>query len=235
MCSAASPPTGSPSTATTPDDRLGRDLSIMCALTAGQVSEGAEQVIDRTGGLYSAGHSLAGHPAAWGAVGYLRAVRSWLAGAGRAQSAGAALDRTRASVGASLTGAVITVIQAPSQASGPATAARVRLAPLESPVRVAASRRAARCYGPKEFAAHSDRLDVAETDRLMPHPVPAMPGWASVVNPGSAIAGEVTRLVAQAPLPQRRPRASQQPAPVAERDPRAPCLRPPSGRLPAAA
>jgi hypothetical protein len=53
-------------------------------------------------------------------------------------------------------------------------------------------------YGPEEFAAHSDTLDFAETDRLMPHPAYAVQGWASVVNPGPATADEVTRLVAQA-------------------------------------
>jgi erythromycin esterase-like protein len=53
-------------------------------------------------------------------------------------------------------------------------------------------------YGPQEFAAHSDRLDFAETDRLMPHPVYAVQGWVSVVNPGPATADEVTRLAAQA-------------------------------------
>jgi erythromycin esterase-like protein len=53
-------------------------------------------------------------------------------------------------------------------------------------------------YGPEEFAAHSDSLDFAETDRLMPHPAYAVQGWASVVNPGPATAEEVTRLVAQA-------------------------------------
>lgn len=53
-------------------------------------------------------------------------------------------------------------------------------------------------YGPEEFAAHSDSLDFAETDRLMPHPAYAVQGWASVVNPGPATADEVTRLVAHA-------------------------------------
>ncbi len=53
-------------------------------------------------------------------------------------------------------------------------------------------------YGPEEFAAHSDSVDFAETDRLMPHPAYAVQGWASVVNPGPATADEVTRLVAQA-------------------------------------
>jgi hypothetical protein len=53
-------------------------------------------------------------------------------------------------------------------------------------------------YGPEEFAAHSDGLDFAETDRLMPHPAYAVQGWASVVNPGPATADEVTRLVAHA-------------------------------------
>ena len=53
-------------------------------------------------------------------------------------------------------------------------------------------------YSPEEFAAHSDSLDFAETDRLMPHPAYAVQGWASVVNPGPATADEVERLVAQA-------------------------------------
>ena len=53
-------------------------------------------------------------------------------------------------------------------------------------------------YGPEEFATHSDGLDFADTDRLMPHPAYAVQGWASVVNPGPATADEVTRLVAQA-------------------------------------
>ncbi|MEU7614835.1 DUF6194 family protein [Micromonospora rifamycinica] len=53
-------------------------------------------------------------------------------------------------------------------------------------------------YGPEEFAAHRDTLDFAGTDRLMPHPVYAVQGWVSVVNPGPATADEVTRLVARA-------------------------------------
>ena len=53
-------------------------------------------------------------------------------------------------------------------------------------------------YGPEDFDAHSDRLDFAATDRLMPHPAYAVQGWASVVNPGPATADEVERLVAQA-------------------------------------
>jgi erythromycin esterase-like protein len=53
-------------------------------------------------------------------------------------------------------------------------------------------------YGPEEFAAHSDGLDFAETDRLLPHPAYAVQGWACVVNPGPATADEVERLLAQA-------------------------------------
>ncbi|MEU4570358.1 DUF6194 family protein [Micromonospora sp. NPDC023956] len=53
-------------------------------------------------------------------------------------------------------------------------------------------------YGPEEFDVHRDGLDFAEADRLMPHPVYAVQGWVSVVNPGPASADEVTRLVAQA-------------------------------------
>ena len=52
-------------------------------------------------------------------------------------------------------------------------------------------------YGPEEFAARSERLDFAEADRLMPHPAYAVQGWASVVNPGTATADEVARLVEQ--------------------------------------
>jgi len=53
-------------------------------------------------------------------------------------------------------------------------------------------------YGPEEFAAHSDKLDFAQADRLMPHPAYAVQGWASVVNPGSATADEVERLLTRA-------------------------------------
>jgi erythromycin esterase-like protein len=53
-------------------------------------------------------------------------------------------------------------------------------------------------YGPEEFAAHSDGIDFARTDRLMPHPVYAVQGWASVVNPGPDTADEAERLLAQA-------------------------------------
>ena len=53
-------------------------------------------------------------------------------------------------------------------------------------------------YGPEEFAAHSDGLDFAQPDRLMPHPAYAVQGWASVVNPGPATADEVDRLLTQA-------------------------------------
>jgi erythromycin esterase-like protein len=53
-------------------------------------------------------------------------------------------------------------------------------------------------YGPEEFAVHSDGLDFAATDRLMPHPAYAVQGWASVVNPGPDTAQEVARLTDRA-------------------------------------
>ncbi len=53
-------------------------------------------------------------------------------------------------------------------------------------------------YGPEEFAAHSNEIDFAQIDRLMPHPAYAVQGWASVVNPGPATADEVERLLTQA-------------------------------------
>jgi hypothetical protein len=53
-------------------------------------------------------------------------------------------------------------------------------------------------YGPQDFAAHSDGIDFARTDRLLPHPAYAAQGWVCVVNPGPATADEVERLVARA-------------------------------------
>lgn len=45
---------------------------------------------------------------------------------------------------------------------------------------------------------HSNEIDFAQIDRLMPHPAYAVQGWASVVNPGPATADEVERLLTQA-------------------------------------
>lgn len=53
-------------------------------------------------------------------------------------------------------------------------------------------------YGPEEFAAHQEKIDFAEPDRLLPHPAYAVQGWACVVNPGPATADEVTRLLDRA-------------------------------------
>lgn len=39
-------------------------------------------------------------------------------------------------------------------------------------------------YGPQGYAAHVSDYDYAAFDALMPHPVYAVQGWASIVNPG---------------------------------------------------
>ena len=53
-------------------------------------------------------------------------------------------------------------------------------------------------YGPEEFAAHREKIDFAEEDRLVPHPAYAVQGWVGVVNPGPATAAEVERLLERA-------------------------------------
>jgi len=53
-------------------------------------------------------------------------------------------------------------------------------------------------YGPEDFTAHSETIDFAETDQLLPHPAYAVQGWASVVNPGPATTDEVERLLTRA-------------------------------------
>ncbi|GIF09315.1 hypothetical protein Asi03nite_68530 [Actinoplanes siamensis] len=50
-------------------------------------------------------------------------------------------------------------------------------------------------YGPEEFAAHRAGIDFAERDRWFPHPVYAVQGWGSVVNPATV---EVDRLIEHA-------------------------------------
>jgi hypothetical protein len=39
-------------------------------------------------------------------------------------------------------------------------------------------------YPPSDYAAHRADYDFAAEDRLIPHPVYAVQGWASIVNPG---------------------------------------------------
>jgi len=50
-------------------------------------------------------------------------------------------------------------------------------------------------YGPEQFAEHRDAVDFAAVDSLMPHPVYAVQGWVSVVNPGPRTEAEVARLL----------------------------------------
>ncbi len=50
-------------------------------------------------------------------------------------------------------------------------------------------------YGPEAFAEHRDALDFAAPDQLVPHPVYAVQGWASVVNPGERTSAELDRLL----------------------------------------
>ncbi|MET0415570.1 MAG: DUF6194 family protein, partial [Actinoplanes sp.] len=53
-------------------------------------------------------------------------------------------------------------------------------------------------YGPEGFAAHRDTIDFAAVDQFMPHPVYAVQGWASVVNPAVNSAAELGRLLTAA-------------------------------------
>jgi hypothetical protein len=41
-------------------------------------------------------------------------------------------------------------------------------------------------YPPAEHAAHAAEFDYTAFDRLLPHPVYAVQGWVSIVNPGPA-------------------------------------------------
>ncbi|GIE92742.1 DUF6194 family protein [Paractinoplanes rishiriensis] len=53
-------------------------------------------------------------------------------------------------------------------------------------------------YPPKDFPDHRDQVDFAALDRIVPHPVYATHGWASVLNPGPAAEPALTRLLANA-------------------------------------
>lgn len=53
-------------------------------------------------------------------------------------------------------------------------------------------------YGPEAFAVHRDEIDFAVFDRLLPHPVYAVQGWVSVVNPAEQTGEAVARLLARA-------------------------------------
>ncbi|GLW32718.1 DUF6194 family protein [Actinoplanes regularis] len=47
-------------------------------------------------------------------------------------------------------------------------------------------------YGPEEFAAHQSEIDFAAPGRWFPHPVYAVQGWGSIVNPGAEVDGLLT-------------------------------------------
>lgn len=49
-------------------------------------------------------------------------------------------------------------------------------------------------YGPEEFAVHQPEIDFAAEDSWFPHPVYAVQGWGSIVNPGP----DAERLIAAA-------------------------------------
>lgn len=51
-------------------------------------------------------------------------------------------------------------------------------------------------FAPREFAAHRDRFDYSQADRLFPHPAYGANGWASVINPGEGTREALTELMA---------------------------------------
>ena len=53
-------------------------------------------------------------------------------------------------------------------------------------------------FTPAEFAAHQDAFDVTALDRVIPHPVYATQGWASVLVPDSQTKDQVAELIAHA-------------------------------------
>ncbi len=53
-------------------------------------------------------------------------------------------------------------------------------------------------YGPEAFAEHRDSIDFAALDTLLPHPVYAVQGWASVLNPGERTTADLEELLAAA-------------------------------------
>lgn len=53
-------------------------------------------------------------------------------------------------------------------------------------------------HSPAEHAAHRSEYDFTAEDRLFPHPVYAVQGWASVVNPGPATDAQARDLLVRA-------------------------------------
>jgi erythromycin esterase-like protein len=53
-------------------------------------------------------------------------------------------------------------------------------------------------YPPNEFVDHRDEIDFAAVDEIVPHPIYATYGWASVVNPGARSEARVGELLAGA-------------------------------------
>jgi erythromycin esterase-like protein len=53
-------------------------------------------------------------------------------------------------------------------------------------------------YPPREFPDRRDRTDAGVLDRIVPHPLYATAGWASVLNPGAGSGAEVDRLLVDA-------------------------------------
>ncbi len=53
-------------------------------------------------------------------------------------------------------------------------------------------------FPPSAQPQHQERFDYATLDRLLPHPVYATQGWASVINPGKATEERVRTLLRQA-------------------------------------
>ena len=53
-------------------------------------------------------------------------------------------------------------------------------------------------YPPSAHPQHQERFDYTALDRLIPHPVYATQGWASVVNPGEATGERLRALLSDA-------------------------------------
>ena len=53
-------------------------------------------------------------------------------------------------------------------------------------------------HSPADHAAHRSEYDFTAEDRLFPHPVYAVQGWASIVNPGPATDAQARDLLVQA-------------------------------------
>lgn len=53
-------------------------------------------------------------------------------------------------------------------------------------------------HSPAAHAEHHDEYDYTALDRLIPHPVYAVQGWVSVLNPGESTADRTRELLTQA-------------------------------------